>query len=77
MTINIEKCMKTKEIIDLEIFFQKVDALIKKGCSVIIKEHNWYYTFRIYDNWYSIYYDNDYGMNINLSKGDSIDAILS
>ena len=69
--------MRTKEIIELEIFFQKVDDLFKKGCSVIIRENNWYYTFRIYDSWYSIYYNNDYGMNINLSKGDSIDAITT
>lgn len=69
--------MRTKEIIELDIFFQKVDDLLKKGCSVIIRENNGYYIFRIYDSWYSIYYDNDYGMNINLSKGDSIDAITT
>lgn len=65
-----------KNFISIDEFVNNIEILISKKIVEITEDGH---IFRINDTWYGVYYENNYGMNINLYSGfkeDSIDNYL-
>ena len=61
-----------KTFIPIDDFISNIESLIQQRI-VEIAENG--HVFRVCDTWYEIYYENDYGMNINLYYGRSRGSI--
>lgn len=65
-----------KTFIDIDTFISNIETLINQGISEITKGGQ---MFKVNSTWYIVYYDNNYGMNINLESGadrNNIDTYL-